>query len=737
MDVEPSAVSTPIRSKLIPPRLRGPTLDRPRLGLLLDAAAGCPVTLVCAPPGYGKSVVVASWLRERRLAAAWVTADAADNDPLRLWSYIVAGIEQIRPGVATAAWRRLGAGDSTADPAIEILAADLEADGRPLVIVIDDLDRVTSSRRLATITHAVRALPPTCRLVLIARWDPELPLPRWRANGQLAELRAPELACTRPEAAALVHAADGLEVDGEQLDVLLERTEGWPVAVHLAALRLKQRGKAFEGFTGRNRDVARYLATEVLADVDEELREFVLRTSILPRLTADLCAHVLETPGAEALLERVEQANLFLVALDEEGEWFRYQALFAEYAEALLEPGAAAGLHGRAATWFRERGLIDEAVEHYAAAGEDRAIAELIETHHLTLARSGRAATIEHWIGALPRDLLTARPGLLTAGLLAAGGSALPRDDALRLLSLADRAREAAPAAWTPYHETTRLLLRALYGDDDVGQAVTCARSALDAARDDVPDLEVVALSVLAFTLLLAGADEADEVARATIVHPAAPLSPYGHVGALATRALAAASEERPRVASTFAERALEHAEHGGIETSIPAALAHFALALVALLDQRPVDAERALRQALTIRPAIECGALHAWLTAAEARVAAARGRLALAERQLGEARELLAGCTDAGRAVAYADGAARHLDDLRAGATTPLEPLSRAELAVLRLFDQDRSARAIGAELYLSHNTVKTHIRAIYRKLGVGTREDALTRAEALGLFR
>ena len=155
------------------------------------------------------------------------------------------------------------------------------------------------------------------------------------------------------------------------------------------------------------------------------------------------------------------------------------------------------------------------------------------------------------------------------------------------------------------------------------------------------------------------------------------------------------------------------------------------------LLDGRPVDAERALRQALTIRPAIECGAVHAWMTAAEARVAAARGRLALAERRLGEARELLAGCADAGRAVAFADATERHLHDVRAGASTPLEPLSKAELAVLLLFDQDRSARAIGAELYLSHNTVKTHIRAIYRKLGVGTREDALARGEALGLLK
>ena len=269
----------------------------------------------------------------------------------------------------------------------------------------------------------------------------------------------------------------------------------------------------------------------------------MLRTSILPRLSrGPLRPRARARRAPTTLLERVAQANLFLVALDEEGEWFRYQALFAEYASALLEPGAAAGLHRRAADWFRERGLIEDAVEQYAAAGDDRAIAELIETHHLALARAGRAATIEHWIGALPRDLLTARPGLLTAGMLAAGGSALPRDEALRLL-VARRSRARGRPGGAGRRTTRRpgCCCARSTATTTSARRSTCARSALAAARADASELEVVAISLLAFTLLLAGSAGGRRASRARrSCTPRRRVSPYAHVGALATRALAA-----------------------------------------------------------------------------------------------------------------------------------------------------------------------------------------------------
>lgn len=710
---------------------------RPRVNRLLDASASTCVTLVSAPPGYGKSVAVASWLATQPAAAAWVTADTHDNDPLRLWTYIVAGIQQALSGVGARARERLRAGDPTADPAIEVLAAELERDGRELVIVIDDLDRVVNARRLATITHAARALPANARLLLIARSDPALPLPRWRANGELTEIRASDLAFTRSEAAQLLTRAEGLTLSEPAIGALVERTEGWPAALHLATLRMRSSGTTLEGFNGRQRTVARYLATEVLAELDDDLRSFLVATSVLPRLSADLCDAVLERDDAADMLERAGHANLFLVALDEEGVWFRYQALFAEYLQAELDEERAVRLHRRASRWFRDHGEIEDAVEHAASGGDLETVAALLEEHHLELARGGRADTIDRWVAALPQDLLTARPGVLTAGVLAAGGSAQPRDDARRLLALAARARDADPDRWTLYHEGACLLLRALYEDDDVARATESARAAVAVAQADVPQLEVVATALLAHLRLLAGAtEEADALARAAIEHPRAPVSPYGLVGALATRALVAVGAGRPQVATALADRALEEIDRAGIADGLPAAFVHFALARIALAEGRPADAERSLRKALRVRDAIEGGALHAWMTATLAEALALRGRIAVADGELSFAREIVAGCADPGVAPAAVEAGAHRIEDLRAGAAAPVEPLSKAELAVLRLFGEDRSARAIGGELYLSLNTVKTHIRAIYRKLGVASRQDALARAEELGLL-
>ena len=723
---------TPIRSKLVPPRLRGATIVRPRVERLLEDAATSAVTLVSAPPGYGKRIAVASWLARRGGAAAWVTLDTHDEDPVRLWTYVCAAVRQALRGVAAEA-----PSETTAEPAIEALATELAADGRPLVIVLDALDHVRSKRSLATIEHAVRALPAHVRLVLIARADPALPLARWRGSGELSELRAGQLAFTREEARELLRAAEGVELSAAELDTLVARTDGWPVALHLAALRLKTTGAPLGGFTGRSRDVAKYLATEVVAGLDDELQDFLHRSAILPRLSAALCDTVLERTDSAALLERVARENLFLDPLDEEGEWFRYQALFAEYLQAALSEDEAAALHRRAAGWFRAHGYVEDAVEHAAAGGDEQAIAELLEAHHLALARGGRTATVDRWIGALPRDLLAARPGVLTAGVLAAGGCAHPREQVRGLLALADRARGADPAAWTAYHETARLLLASLYGDDDVGAALASAREAVALAHGDATDLEVVSLAMLALALELDGdAEEADGVARAALEHPDSSSSPYGRVGALATRALSALALRRPHVAAELAGRALDEARHMGVSESLPGAVAQFALARAALADDRPVDAERALRRAFAVRDAVEGGALHAWLQITRAEVSVARGRLRMAERELALARELLAGCADPGGVAAHAHAAERRIEELRAGAAAPVEPLSKSEIAVLRLFEGDRSAREIGAELYLSLNTVKTHIRAIYRKLGVGTREDALARAESLGVL-
>jgi LuxR family maltose regulon positive regulatory protein len=306
------------------------------------------------------------------------------------------------------------------------------------------------------------------------------------------------------------------------------------------------------------------------------------------------------------------------------------------------------------------------------------------------------------------------------------------------MLNRAERAREQHPEQWSGYHEAARVLLAALYGDDDVALTVERSVRAVELARADADTLVVPAMAVLAWSRLLAGEDDAAlELARATEVHPDADRRPFGVVAALAVQAVVAAERENAVVAERLAGRALFEAARAGVLESTAAGCAHFAAALGALADGRPVDAERALHRAQTIEAAIDGGAMHAWVLATFARTLAARGRTRRAGLALEEARGVLAACIDPGAVAARVERAAAAVAAaLEAAAPTVTEALSPAELSVLRHFEGDRTARAIGADLYVSINTVKTHIRAIYRKLGVSTREDALARAKALGLL-
>ena len=324
---------------------------------------------------------------------------------------------------------------------------------------------------------------------------------------------------------------------------------------------------------------------------------------------------------------------------------------------------------------------------------------------------------------------------MLIAWALAAGGVARPRLEVRRLLTQVERLRDQP--GWTGYHEAARVLLSALYADDDVGLKLEHATRAVELARAEAGTLLAPAMATLAFTQLLAGhPDEALSLAREILVEPHADERPFGTVGALAVESIVAAERGNAVVAERAATRALDEATRNGVDDSAAAGIAHFGEALGALVAGRPADALHALARMRPIESAIDGGALHVWVLATAARALAARGRLREAERALTEARGLLDACADGGTVGERVELAAREVDSVRAAATAPVESLSPAELTVLRAFGDDRSARDIGDVLYLSINTVKTHIRAIYRKLGVSTREDAIARASALGLL-
>jgi ATP/maltotriose-dependent transcriptional regulator MalT len=416
-----------LATKLHLPRPRPGFVPRPRLATRLDEGLDHELVLVCAPAGYGKTVALADWARRSGRPVAWLSLDAGDNDPVRFWRYVVAAVGPARPGVAGRLLPLFGPPPpSSFDGPVTALINELAAqpgDGEA-VLILDDYHLIDAGPVHESLLLLAEHLPPGLRLVLASRSDPPLPLGRLRARGQLAELRAAELRFTADEAAALLQqAAEGAGTALSDADVaaLTARTEGWAAGLQLAGLSL--RGQAdtagfVAAFSGSHRYVLDYLAGEVLDHLDGQMRDFLLETSVLERLSGELCDTVTGRTGSQALLERVERAGLFLVPLDEARGWWRYHHLFAGLLRARLQagrPARVAALHRAAAAWHQEHDLADDAVRHALAAGDAVWAARLIEQHFDAALQQGQRATIHRWLAALPADLVHARARLVLA----------------------------------------------------------------------------------------------------------------------------------------------------------------------------------------------------------------------------------------------------------------------------------------------------------------------------------
>ncbi len=418
-----------LATKLHVPGSRPGLVPRPRLAERLDEGLEPGVVLVCAPAGYGKTVLLADWARCGERRVAWLSLDAGDNDPARFWRHAVAALDRARPGVAGRVGPLLGPSTPLSfEPLVTALVNELAVtpgDGQVL-LVLDDYHLISSQPVHASLAFLLEHRPPGLHLVLASRADPPLPLARLRARGQLAELRADELRFTADEAAALlqqqVAAGPGVGLPDAAVAALAARTEGWAAGLQLAALSLRGRADitAFvAAFTGSHRYVLDYLAEEVLEQQSEQVRIFLVETSVLERLSGELCDQVTGRAGSQSLLERVERAGLFLLPLDEVRGWWRYHHLFADLLRSRLQeeqPVRAAQLHRNAAAWYEEHGLADDAIRHAVAAGQMTWAARLIEQHFdEVFYLRGEATTIRRWISALPADLVQSRPRLLLA----------------------------------------------------------------------------------------------------------------------------------------------------------------------------------------------------------------------------------------------------------------------------------------------------------------------------------
>lgn len=406
-----------LATKLFVPRLRPNLVVRPRLIARLDAALHSPLTLISAPAGFGKTTLVSAWVRGLQQPVAWLALDEADNDPARFLRYLVAAFRQIDGTIGRSVSAAL---ETSAPPAPEMVVAALLNDllrvPGDFVLVLDDCQVLDDADVHEAIRTLVAHQPPQLRLVLATREDPQLPLARLRARGQLVELRAQDLRFTPEESSSFLTEVMGLQLAHSSVAALDAQIEGWVAGLQLAALSLQGRPepeKLIAELTGNHHFILRYLTEEVLRQVPPDIRAFLLETSVLGRLSGPLCDAVTGRADSEELLEVLYSSNVFVVPLDEEHRWYRYHHLFADLLRSQLQrtrPQDVSALHVRASTWHERQGAATEAIEHALAAGDYPQAVRLLEIHARSVVLQGYAQTMESWLRRLPADWRVAGP---------------------------------------------------------------------------------------------------------------------------------------------------------------------------------------------------------------------------------------------------------------------------------------------------------------------------------------
>jgi len=409
-----------LATKLYAPRPRAHLVQRAHLVERLQQGAERALTLVSAPAGFGKTTLLAQWLMESGMPVAWLSLETEDNDPTRFLSYLIAALQTLDVEVGKTALEMLHTPQPPPPEAVlAVLTNDLTGrDASDFALVLDDYHVIIAEPIHRGMTFLLDHLPPQMHLILVTRADPPLSLTRLRAGGHLTELRAADLRFGATEASAFLQAVMGLDLPPEAIATLERRTEGWIAGLQLAALSLQGRTDVSEfltTFTGSHRYVLDYLSEEVLARQPAPVQQFLLHTCILDRLSGPLCDAVTAQEGSQAMLEALERANLFVVAMDDERRWYRYHHLFAEVLLSHLqqaEPMVVPELHLRASAWYEQQGFIIEAVQHALAAPDVELAARLIEPIALPITLHGQIYTVLGWMNALPEALVRTRPFL-------------------------------------------------------------------------------------------------------------------------------------------------------------------------------------------------------------------------------------------------------------------------------------------------------------------------------------
>jgi ATP/maltotriose-dependent transcriptional regulator MalT len=742
-----------IATKLFRPDPRHQTVRRERLHDLLRHGNMLPLTLIVAPAGWGKSTLVADWLARDQVAAGWVSLDSGDDDPKRFWRYLLLAAGHAASAAGAAGLRRLDmAGSDVLRDVLPEFINEVAAAGSPLVLVLDDYHLVSSRQVHESVSTLLDRCPPQLHLIIVTRADPPLPVSRLRVRGQLAEVRAEQLRFSMDEAREFFDGRLDAALPERDVHRLLTRTEGWAAGLQLAALRLRDRTDPsgfIERFTGADWHIVSYLCEEVLDIQAPRIREFLLVTSVLNRMCAPLCDALTQRADGEELISDIHRANLFLMPLDDERRWFRYHHLFGDLLQhelRLHDPGQPDVLHKRAAEWYAANGDVAEAIGHAIASSDFSLSRRLIAGHWRQPFNAGQPVTVRMWLDALPPEVVAADASLSAAR----AWTALD----LGRLEEASAALDAAEVSGRPDAQLAVLRALLMYKSGDVGGA---GRRLADippgAPGTDDPFVATAHRLVQGFSWMWLG--------------------DFGQARELLAEAGRRAEADGNRLAYIYAQgcRALMAVDRGdlaladslvlGAETVIERTLsdlhfvAMFPRLAAARLAARRGEWSSAVQAAAAAVELGRRGAGRVELAAALLTAAAAsrtcpppvpsRGRDGLSVGNgpagdprafLAEARGILRHCPDPGPVVAGWLADEQRAESVQARQDGLIEPLTDRELTILRLLPAPTPQRELASALFVTPNTLRTHLRAIYRKLGAESRDDAVIRARDRGLI-